>query len=62
MYIYGILSKDTLFLYCSYHPMNNHGVNNRSVLFEDFFWGQAEMPVHIQLCLTVANVGAGTSY
>ena len=22
--------------------------------------GQAEMPVHIQLCLTVANVGAGT--
>ena len=40
--------------------MNNHGANHRSVLFEDFFCGQAEMPVHIQLCLTVANVGAGT--
>ena len=25
MYIYGILSEDTLFFIVSYHPMNYHG-------------------------------------
>ena len=37
MYIYGILSEDTLSFIVSYHPMNYHGVNHKSIVSDDFF-------------------------